>query len=360
MPSFCQIKAYKMVHSPLNAIKCGKVFIPSEEVYLNMAETLRAPDATETPKPLDELSPEGLERKHNVGRVNTEVLKYLTEAFTSRGFDWLLPVIFSKSTDPLWPDPGASIEKRLEIEVYGETVRTTLSMIIHKLVACSTAYPKFFVLSPNVRVEKRERGVTGRHTYEFTQLDFEIRDGQSKGVRSLVEETLSGLTAHLRKECKDELTQLGRYSDLKMPETPFRVYDREDLSARYDGDWEARLPQEIEQPVWVTNIPREFYDFEDFETGRWDNFDLFLPRYGEVLSGARREWEYEKISSKMEKDGVRKENFALLLKLAKRGRLKPSAGAGIGVERLVSWTVGARHIGEVQAFPKVPGVVYEL
>ena len=27
-------------------------------------------------------------------------------------------------------------------------------------------------------------------------------------------------------------------------------------------------------PVWVTNIPREFYDFEDFEKGTWDNYDL--------------------------------------------------------------------------------------
>jgi len=35
-------------------------------------------------------------------------------------------------------------------------------------------------------------------------------------------------------------------------------------------------------------------------------------------------------------------------------------GARIGVERLVSRLVGAKHIGEVQPFPKIPGVVYEL
>jgi len=325
-----------------------------------MDKTLQPPDVIETPAPLEKLSAQELERKRLIGRVNTDVLKLLTGAFTDRGFDWLLPVIFSKSTDPLWPDPGASIEKRLEVEVYGETVRTTLSMIIHKLVACSTAYPRLFIISPNVRVEKRERRTTGWHTYEFTQLDFELRDGQSEGVRSLVEEIMRDLVVRLLKERGQELKKLGRYSSLKVPETPFKVYDREDLSEKYPGDWEARLPQEIDQPVWVTNIPREFYDFEDFKTGKWDNFDLFLPGFGEVLSGARREWEYEKISTKMERDGVRKRNFTLLLKLAKNGRLRPSAGAGIGVERLVSWTVGARHVGEVQAFPKVPGIVYEL
>ena len=62
----------------------------------------------------------------------------------------------------------------------------------------------------------------------------------------------------------------------------------------------------------------------------------------------------------MDRDGVKKENYALLLKLAKEGRLKPSAGAGIGVERLVTWITGAKHVGEVQPFPKVPGIVYEL
>ncbi|RLF03791.1 MAG: asparagine synthetase, partial [Thermoprotei archaeon] len=108
------------------------------------------------------------------------------------------------------------------------------------------------------------------------------------------------------------------------------------------------------------NIPREFYDYEDFETGRWDNYDLYLPGLGEVLSGARREWEYDKIVRKMERDGVRKENYALLLKLAREGKLRPTAGAGIGVERLVAWIVGARHVAEVQPFPRIPGIVYEL
>jgi len=48
------------------------------------------------------------------------------------------------------------------------------------------------------------------------------------------------------------------------------------------------------------------------------------------------------------------------LRLAQEGRLKPCAGAGIGVERLVSWLAGARHVGEAQVFPKMPGTVYDL
>ncbi|MDX1534271.1 MAG: asparagine synthetase, partial [Thermoplasmata archaeon] len=91
-----------------------------------------------------------MERKQAVGRVVTRALQSLTTRFIGRGFEWLLPVVMSPSTDPLWPDPGASIEKRVEVEIYERTVRATLSMIIHKMVACSLAYPKLFILSPNV------------------------------------------------------------------------------------------------------------------------------------------------------------------------------------------------------------------
>lgn len=325
-----------------------------------MAKTVETLGIVKIPKPLEELSPDELARKQQIAKVSTETLRYLTHTFVSRGFDWLLPVVFSKSTDPLWPDPGASIEKRIETEIYGETVRTTSSMIIHKLVACSTAYPRLFTLSPNVRVERRRRKATGWHTYEFTQLDFEIRHAGFKDVRRLIEDVIVGLIDHLKKRTKNELVSLGRNDSVTAARKPFKVVDREDLLSTYGEEWEKRLSREISEATWVTNIPREFYDFEDPASGRWDNFDLFVPTLGEVLSGARREWEYGKISAKMERDGVKKENYSLLLRLAKEGRLTPSAGAGIGIERLVGWIVGTSHIGEVQPFPKVPGIVYEL
>ena len=316
--------------------------------------------AIELPKPLDLLSESEIERKLCIGKVMTFTLRSLTEKFVDSGFQWLLPVALSQSTDPLWPDPGSSIDKRIEVDIYGKTVRTTASMIIHKLVAASPAYPKLFILSPNIRIEKGERAYTGKHIYEFTQLDFEARDATSKEILSLVEDALIGLVTSLKREMKDELTMLCRCDPLGVPRKPFKTYARTELEAEHGADWEKALAETTDEPVWVTNIPREFYDYEDFKTGKWDNYDLFLPKYGEVLSGAKREWEYQKILTKIERDNVRKENYALLLKLAKEGRLKPTAGGGIGMERLVGWITGAKHIGETQPFPRVPGTVHEL
>ena len=319
------------------------------------------PETIQIPKPLEQLSTSELERKACIGKVMTFTLKSLSDTYVKEGFQWLLPVALSQSTDPLWPDPGASIEKRIEVDIYGKPVRTTASMIIHKLIAASTAYPKLFILSPNIRIEKAARAATGKHIYEFTQLDFEARDATSKDVMDLVERALIRLVKDLKKEMKSELTTLCRCDSLKVPKAPFKVIDRVELEAKYGADgWEGGLAEEIQEPVWVTNIPREFYDFEDFKTGKWDNYDLFLPQFGEVLSGAKREWEYGKILSKIERDKVKKENYALVLNMAKEGRLKPSAGGGIGIERLVGWIAGVKHIGECQPFPRVPGTVNEL
>ena len=318
------------------------------------------PVPVEAPKPLEALSEAEIERKTCMGKIMTYTLRNLTSKFLDNGFQWLLPVALSQSTDPLWPDPGASIEKRIEVDIYGKTVRTTASMIIHKLIASSTAYPKLFILSPNIRIEKAERACTGKHIYEFTQLDFEARNATSKDVMTLVDDAVCSLVASVKRDLKSELTCLGRYDTLEVPKKPFKIYDREDLEKEYGADWETGVAMANIAPVWVTNIPREFYDFEDFATGKWDNYDLFLPQYGETLSGAKREWEYDKILKKIERDKINKDNYALVLKLAKEGRLKPCAGGGIGMERIVGWITGAKHIGEVQPFPRIPGTVTDL
>ena len=111
----------------------------------------------------------------------------------------------------------------------------------------------------------------------------------------------------------------------------------------------------------MTDIPREFYDYEDEAAAEWRNFDLFLPEgYGEVISGAEREYEYNKLLRKIDRDSLDRSEYGLLLNLAKDGRLKPSAGAGLGFERFISYVAGTKHVAEVQPFPRIPGTVPEL
>ncbi|HDJ66629.1 MAG TPA: asparagine synthetase [Nitrososphaeria archaeon] len=300
------------------------------------------------------------EKKRVIFRVKTEVLKTMTNDLLEKGFYWILPVMLARATDPLWPDPGASIEKRIELEIYGVKVRTMQSMILHKRVLVSLGPEKFFIYSPNIRIERRERALTGRHLYEFTQLEVEMAYAKMEDVFRVYEDLIAKSIKVVKERLGDELKFLRRDS-IKIPETPFKVFKRREIEEKYGTDWELKLSRDLKDPAWVTDIPREFYDYEDEEAGEWRNFDLILPEgYGEVISGAEREYEYEKMLKKIERDGLRKEDYEFILSLAKRGLLKPSAGAGLGVERFIAYICGVRHVAEVQPFPRMPGIVSEL
>ncbi len=301
----------------------------------------------------------GSEERKAIFELQTEILKVMTRRLVEKGFVWILPIMLARSTDPLWPDPGASIEKRVEVAIYGKTVRTMQSMIIHKRALVSLGPDRFFTLSPNIRIEKRERAKTGRHLYEFTQLEVEIVDATIEDIFKIFEELIKASIIAVKKTSPTSLEILKR--DLSVPETPFPVCRRSDLEEKYGKGWENNISEKSVSPIWVTDIPREFYDYEDEATGEWRNFDLFLPEgYGEVISGAEREYEYERIRRKLERDGLRKEDYDILLRLAKDGRLRPSAGAGLGIERFVGYVCGVAHVAEVQPFPRIPGLIPEL
>lgn len=292
-------------------------------------------------------------------RITTATLKTMVDLLVRRGFIWILPVILSRSTDPLWPDTAASIEKRIELEIYGRRVKTMQSMILHKRILVSLGPERFFAISPNIRIESGERAETGRHLYEFNQLDLEVAYGGIEDLFSLFEDLIVESISFVKEELMEELKILGR--DLRVPEAPFKVYRRRELMETYGECWEERVSRGSLNPVWVTDIPREFYDFEDEASGEWRNFDLILPEgFGELVSGGEREYEYEKLVKKLRRDGLRPDDYSLLLKLAEEGRLKPSAGAGLGVERFIAYICGAGHVAEVQPFPRIPGVVPEL
>ncbi len=299
------------------------------------------------------------ERKLAILKIQTGILKIIVEKLLEKGFYWMLPVILSKSTDPLWPDPDFSIEKKIEIEIYGEKVSTMQSMIVQKRVLVSLGPEKIFILSPNIRIEKRDRAATGKHLYEFTQFEVEIAYAKMHDIFRIYEELITESTEYVKKNLSHELEILGR--DLKTPQPPFKVYKRSELEERYGNSWQDEISKIVEDPIWVTGIPRQFYDYEDPETGEWRNYDLILPEgYGEVISGAEREYEYEKLVKKLERDGLEKSSYKILLDLAKEGLLKPSAGAGLGIERFVAYIAGAAHVAEVQPFPRIPGIVPDI
>jgi asparaginyl-tRNA synthetase len=139
-------------------------------------------------------------------------------------------------------------------------------------------------------------------------------------------------------------------------EAPFKVYTTHELSEKYGADWELAASLDHKQPFWALCHKREFYDKEDeAEPGHYLNYDLVYPLgYGEALSGAEREHDYQRIITRMGADRLSNEIYGAYLRAAKKGFI-PSAGAGFGIERLVRFLTRADHIGDVQLFRRVPG-----
>jgi asparaginyl-tRNA synthetase len=283
-------------------------------------------------------------------RLLSDVLWETTGFFREEGFVQLLPVMLGRSTDPLGPDPGSSVLRTTEIDYLGQRFYLMNSMILHKQVAVRDV-GRIWILSPNVRLERPERGATTRHLFEFTQADFEVPGAAAAEVRALVERYFRRLGEHLRDHGAFPL--LGVEPPRFSP--PWPVYTTHELEARYGPDWEAPASRAHDQPFWAVCHRREFYDREDpADPGHFLNYDLIYPfGYGEALSGGEREWEPERIQHRIARDHLSVDVHRAYLENVQG--LRPSAGAGFGIERLVRFLVRAGHVGDVQLFRRVPG-----
>jgi asparaginyl-tRNA synthetase len=156
-------------------------------------------------------------------------------------------------------------------------------------------------------------------------------------------------------ECSDDLKALGR--GLRTPELPLKVYESEDLNAMYGHDFERISSEAAKDPFWILNFKREFYDREDKERrGYYHNYDVFWPEgYGEALSGGEREWEHKEILRKMAERKTDMGSFRKYLEISSEGLIPRTVGGGLGIERMVRYLTGQRHVRDVTLFPRVPG-----
>jgi len=283
--------------------------------------------------------------------VKTQVRKAMANYLYNNGFLEISAVMVSPETDPLCHDVFTT-----EFEYYGEKYKITKSMILHKLMAV-IGIDKFFCFSPNLRLEVEETADTGRHLFEFTQLDLEMRGATRDELLKLGEDIYTHVFSEVKKNCKKQLEFFER--DLKIPKTPYQRVAFTEAMDKYGEGFEMVLSKKMEDPFWLIDIPdwkREFYDKEDPKRpGILLDMDIIYPQgFGEGLSGGMRENEYEKIKERIIRQKLNPDDFKLYLELAKLG-LPPSGGFGIGIERITRYICGLGHVKDATLFPKIPG-----
>lgn len=267
-----------------------------------------------------------------------------------KGLTQLMPLMLSPITDPL--NHGVV---DATISYAEQRWSLTKSMIFHKQLALvNPELESLYIVSPNVRLEFADRAGTGRHLFEFTQVDFEFRNKDCFFVMEFMEELVNYVFAQLNAELPELLLELR--GELLPQYEKWPVYRTEKSEVLYGPDFEKIKSEAATVPFWLTNHKREFYDKEDQKKpSTYLNYDVIWPEgFGEGLSGGEREHEYHQIVKRMDEIGTSKETFKHYLQVAKDGLLPKTAGGGFGVERMTRFICRLKDVDETTVFSRKP------
>lgn len=294
------------------------------------------------------------ERSRAILTIQHELMSSLRGFLVSEGFCEVLAPVIGPVTDP--GIRGAGI---VRFDYYGNCYTIMSSMILYKQMAL-TVFDNVFSLSPNVRLEDPDSVKTGRHLAEFYQLDLEAAQKSYEEMMDLGDRLICHCLDTIKKERPDELNLLER--DLPSLTLPFKrvphkvLAEKLSISGEIPWDKEKVLSEQSDEPFWIVDYPagsRGFYYLEN--GGILKSMDLILPEgYGEVISGGEREHKYKRVKALLDKDQITEE-YTWYLDMLRIG-VPPSAGFGLGIERLTRYVCGLDHIWESSPFPKVPGI----
>ena len=306
-----------------------------------------------------------LPRYQKILKAQHIILKSARRFLEEEGFIELLPPVISTASDP-----GLRGVRKLKTVLYGREYELMSSIIMFKQVTAS-ALGKVYFIARNVREEPPENAATWRHLVEFTQLDLEQAGASIEDMMRLGERLISRI-------CVDVLSEAGSIvrefnPGLECPTPPFkRITFKEAVQlARSLGEptpdygeltqkGEEALSKHFSEPFWIVNFPsasRGFYYLRDPQNPSYNrDFNLILPRgFGEVIDGGEREYRYEEILARLNELGEDLSKYSWFLDALKVG-IAPSAGFGLGIERLTRYLLNLRYVWEATAFPKPPGV----
>ncbi|MCX6773156.1 MAG: asparagine--tRNA ligase [Candidatus Micrarchaeota archaeon] len=293
------------------------------------------------------------------------ILKYLREFFDNEGFFEMTPPIITQAGC----EGGSTL---FEFDYFGQKAYLTQSSQLYAEVF-TTSLEKVYVLAPSFRAEPSR---TVRHLCEYWHLEPEMAFYNQKMNMEVQEKMLEFVAQKLVSNHTDILTALGRDIDkLKAVKAPFKRMTYEDavelaikrganikMGQDIGADEEALLTKDEEKPMFVTNFPcdiKAFYMREDPDNpGTALNADVLAPEgHGEIIGGSERIWELPELMKRIEENNLDPKNYQWYIDLRKYGAF-PHSGFGLGIERLVKWTLGLDHIRDAIPFPRTINRVY--
>jgi len=298
-------------------------------------------------------------------RVRSEVEQGALDFLYERGFVRIDTPILTGSI-------GEHAGTLFETDYFGESAYLAQTGQLYAEAACP-AFRNVFCFGPTFRAEKSK---TRRHLTEFWMLEPEMAFVNSDGNMTFQEELVTAMVQRAVERCSSELEYLERdMSKLEGVKPPFPRLNYTEAVAKAqekgsEVQWgddlgapdEVLISEDFDLPVFIYNYPKKVKAFymkenpENPETVLCD--DLLAPEgYGEIIGGSQREDDLDRLLARIREEKLPEEAYAWYLDLRRFGTF-PHSGFGLGLERVVAWITGRRHIRELIPFPRLINRLY--
>ena len=304
-------------------------------------------------------------RPSAVLRIRAEVERACRDHLDAQGFTAVDAPIFNgaaaEGTATLFP-----------VEYFGDKVYLSQTGQLY-MEAAAQALGKVYCFGPTFRAEKSK---TRRHLTEFWMLEPEAAFWRLEDVMGLMQGLIGHVLERVLERRREDLKVLERdIARLESALPPFPSLSYDEALRRLEGTpasipWgedfgapqEDALSTQFGKPILVHRFPtriKAFYMQRD--PARPEvvlGCDLIAPEgYGEIIGGGERCPDIAWLEHKIAEEKLPREAYEWYLDLRRYGAC-PSAGFGMGLERVVAWVCGLDHVREAAPFARTMGRVY--
>lgn len=250
-----------------------------------------------------------------------------------------------------------------------------LEMAVPAVGDCYCMYPSF----------RAEKSHTRRHLTEFLHLEsewsnVETMDQHIKKLQSMLVGILKlflkndsaqsllrslGKLEHV-KDCliaaenpvmmthKEAITYCREHEIYKDPENKIHFEYEDDIPEAQ----ERKMIDQLDRIVFLNKFPAHFKSFymkkcED-DPFYVEGCDVEVPTVGEIIGSGIRVSDPDELLVRLKEQGLNEKDYEEYIDLRKYGHAKTS-GMGLGVDRMLTWLLGAHNIKDVVTFPRFPG-----
>ncbi len=314
-------------------------------------------------------------RQHAIMRVRASVMKAIRDFFDGNGFKLQdSPLLTPNSVE------GTSTLFETEYFDFGKAYLSQSGQLYAE--ATALALGKVYTFGPAFRAE---RSKTRKHLTEFWMVEPEMAFFDLNDDMDLAEDLVEYIVQYVLKNNQKELETLERdTAKLEKIKRPFHRMSYSDavdwlienkipLHKKVDGKdveilpfpWgedfgtpqEEAIMEQFDKPLIIHRYPAEakaFYMKRDPDDKKVVlAMDMLGPeKAGEIIGGSQREDDHDALLERLKAHDLNPEEYQWYLDLRKYGSV-PHSGFGLGVERVVKWITGAKHIREVIPFPRM-------